>query len=84
MFEIEYTREASKALLSLPRNLRESIRGKIELLAMDPFAAPNVKKLLGRNGYRLRVADWRVIYEVHGDRLVIQILTIAPRGGAYK
>ena len=84
MFTVEYTREAAKALLGLPRNLRESIRGKIELLTTDPFAAPNVKKLLGRSGYRLQVGDWRVIYEVYGDRLVIHVLVIAPRGGAYK
>ncbi|PKO41995.1 MAG: addiction module toxin RelE [Betaproteobacteria bacterium HGW-Betaproteobacteria-3] len=58
--------------------------GKIEQLASDPFGASNVKKLTGREGYRLRVGDWRVIYEVHGDRLVILVLAVAPRGGAYK
>ena len=57
---------------------------KIEQLAGNPFVVSNVKKLAGRDGYRLRVGDWRVIYEVHGDRLVIYVLAVAPRGDAYK
>lgn len=84
MFKIEYTRDALKALKTMPRNLQSGIVGKIEQLAANPFEASSVKKLVGRDGYRLRVGDWRVIYEVHGDRLVIYVLAIAPRGGAYK
>ena len=84
MFKIEYTRDAFKALKALPRNLQAGIVGKIEQLAGNPVEASNVKKLAGRDGYRLRVGDWRVIYEVHGDRLVIYVLAVAPRGGACK
>ena len=83
-FKIEYTRDALRALRAIPRNLQANILGKIELLAANPFEASNVKKLVGREGYRLRVGDWRVIYEIHGDRLVIYVLAVAPRGGAYK
>lgn len=84
MFRIEYTREALKTLKAMPRNLQAGLVGKVEQLAANPFEASNVKKLIGRNGYRLRFGDWRVIYEVHGDRLIIVVLAIAPRGGAYK
>ena len=57
----------------------------ISLLAADPFAANNnVRKLVGHEAYRLRVGDWRVIYEIEGGRLVIHVLTVAPRGGAYQ
>ena len=84
IFGIDYTRDALKALKALPRNLQTNIVGKIQQLAANPFEASNVKKLVGREGYRLRVGDWRVIYEVQGDRLVILVLAVAPRGGAYK
>lgn len=84
MFRIEYTRTALKTLKTLPRNLQTGIAAKVKQLAASPFDASNVKKLVGRNGYRLRVGDWRVIYEVHDDRLIIVVLAIAPRGGAYK
>lgn len=85
MFKIEYSRESFKSMKSMPRNASATIRGKIEQLAADPFAANNnVKKLEGRPGFRLRVGDWRVIYEIHNDRLVIFVLAVAPRGGAYR
>lgn len=85
MYQIEYTRDALKALKAMPRNVSLQIRGKLELLATDPFAANNnVRKLVGREAYRLRVGDWRVIYEIEGGRLVIHVLTVAPRGGAYQ
>ena len=85
MYQIEYTRDAVKALKAMPRNMSLQIRGKIELLAADPFAANNnVRKLVGREAYRLRVGDWRVIYEIDGGRLVIHILAVAPRGGVYQ
>lgn len=85
MYQIEYTRDSVKALKVMPRNVSLLIRGKIELLAADPLAANNnVKKLIGREAYRLRVGDWRVIYQIEGGRLVIHVLTVTPRGGVYQ
>ena len=55
MFKIEYAHDAFKALKALPRNLQAGIVGKIEQLAASPFEASNVRKLAGRDGYRLRV-----------------------------
>jgi len=60
------------------------IRSKIRELALNPFAVPNVKSLVGRPGYRLRIGDWRVIFEVVQSQQVIAILKIAQRGGAYR
>ncbi len=61
------------------------IRSKIDLLAQDPYAANNnVKKLVGRPGYRLRVGDWRVIYDLDDGLRVLAVERIAPRGGAYE
>jgi len=50
-------------------------------LAKDPYAPnPNVRKLKDRPGYRFRVGDWRIIYEIRKDELIILVLKIAPRG----
>jgi mRNA interferase RelE/StbE len=79
-----YSKEARKALRDMPRNLAMRILGKIEGLAADPHASvPNVKPLSGVPGFRLRVGDWRVIYELQDDVLVVLVLRISPRGGAY-
>jgi mRNA interferase RelE/StbE len=69
----------------MSRNTARLIREKLDQLAQDPYARnPNLTRLQGRPGYRLRVGDWRIIYEIENDRLVILVLKIAPRGGAYR
>lgn len=84
VYTIEYTRDAVRALARMLRNLRERLASKIEELARDPFGAANVKQLVGQPGYRLRVGDWRVIYDVEQGRWVVRVLRIAPRAGAYE
>jgi mRNA interferase RelE/StbE len=59
------------------------IRKKVREVADDPAAARNVKKLTGRDGYRLRVGDWRVVYELDDGVLVLIVIDIGPRGGIY-
>ena len=69
----------------MSRNTARLIREKLDQLAQDPYAHnPNVTRLQGRPAYRLRVGDWRVIYELEDDRLVILVLKVAPRGGVYR
>ena len=83
MYSVEYTRDAAKTLARLPRNTRELIRSKVEAMAAAPTDAQYVKKLVGRPGYRLRVGDWRVIYDIEAGRLVVRVLEIGARGGIY-
>jgi len=92
MYQIEYSRDAMKALKAMPRNIAALIMGKLSQVAESPMDAPNVKKLSGRPGYRLRVGDWRIIYELEqrrnasADEIIrlLVVLAIAPRGGIYQ
>jgi mRNA interferase RelE/StbE len=69
----------------MPRNTANLIREKLTQITNDPFASiPNAKKLQGRPGYRLRIGDWRVIYEINKDQVVIIVMKIAPRGEVYR
>ena len=69
----------------MPRNTAKLIREKLEVIAADPYADhPNAKKLQGREGYRLRVGDRRVIYMIQNEKLMIIVLKVASRGEAYK
>jgi len=57
----------------------------LNALASSPCQAANVKKMLGgENVYRLRVADWHIVYIVEDERLLISIVKIDVRGGIYK
>jgi mRNA interferase RelE/StbE len=84
MYSIEYTKQAVKALAAMPSTTRELVKAKIQALAANPTRATNVKKLVGRPGYRLRAGDWRVIYTLDSGRLVVLVLEIGTRGGIYK
>ena len=58
---------------------------KLQELAVDPYARNNnVKKLVGRPGFRLRVGDWRLIYELHAAELVVLVVKFGPRSSIYE
>ena len=71
MYKVTYTKQAERSLLKLPRNIAQRLREKLEQIALDPHGQHNnVTKLQNRDGYRLRVGDWRVIYEIHDGELI--------------
>lgn len=72
---------ARKVLRKMPANMARRILDKIDAFAADPQSqANNVTALVGREGIRLRVGDWRVIMY---DGEVLDVLRIGPRGGVY-
>ena len=84
MYEIVLSKQADKTLRKMPRNLSKRIQEKLQLLASDPFAPNhNVTNLQNRDGFRLRVGDWRIIYEIVDDQLILLVLRIAARGAVY-
>ena len=85
MYEVVFTKQALRSLRRIPRNIVMLIREKLEQLAEDPYAPNNnVTKLVGRPGYRLRVGDWRVIYELQDGQLILLVIKIGPRGEVYE
>jgi mRNA interferase RelE/StbE len=85
MYGIRISKPAAKILERMPRNTADLILSKIEGVATDPYAPNNnVRKLTGRPGFRLRVGDWRVIYDLDDVIRILAVERIAPRGGAYE
>lgn len=85
MYRILFTKSAERALRKMPRDMAQRVRERLDRIAVDPYAQhPNVTKLQNRPGYRLRVGDWRVIYEIEGEALVILVLRIGTRGEVYR
>ncbi len=85
VYKIVFTRQAFKSLRKTPAPVARRIREKLESLAKAPYAPhPNVTKLKNRPGFQLRVGDWRVIYTLRDDELVVLILKIGHRGEIYR
>lgn len=85
MYKIVEKATAQKALRKMQPECAKRIRAKIRLIAENPYGNHSqVTKLQGREGYRLRVGDYRVLYLIQNDKLVICVLDVLPRGQAYK
>ena len=85
MWRIVIERDAAKALDRTPANVQRLVLRKLRELAADPYARNNnVKKLAGRPGFRLRVGDWRIIYELRAAELVVLVVKFGPRGSIYE
>ncbi len=84
-YAVVIRREAQKVLLSLSRSDRSRIAEKIYRLGLNPDdPVLDVKRLQGEPYFRLRVGDWRVIFDRQDAVKVIAIERIKPRGDAYK
>jgi mRNA interferase RelE/StbE len=85
MYKLLFTKSASKALQRAPKHVIRRVRVKLDKIVADPYGDhPSVTKLRGRSGYRLRVGDWRVIYEIDDETVVVVVLAIGPRGDIYR
>lgn len=82
-YSITISKQARKQLRDIPRKDRLRISGAIELLGDNPIP-PKALKLTNRDGYRLRVGDYRIIYIFNSNRLFILIINIAHRSAAYQ
>ncbi len=84
MYHVTYVKQAQRSLRKLPKDISRRIQEKLFIISQDPYGRHNnVTKLKKREEFRLRVGDWRVIYEIHDGELLILVIKIAPRGSAY-
>ncbi len=82
-YRIEVRPAAARALRNLDPSVRPRIQGAIALLAEDP-RPPASRPLRGRPGYRVRVGDYRIIYTVADDVLLVVVVTLGHRRDVYK
>jgi mRNA interferase RelE/StbE len=81
-YRIELRPAAAGALRKLDPAIRLRIRGAIALLADDP-RPPASRPLRGRPGYRVRVGDYRIIYTIADDVLLIVVVALGHRREDY-
>jgi mRNA interferase RelE/StbE len=78
-YRIEIARRAAKAVTSLDKPLRRKILAAIDALSDNPRPG-GCRKLAGQEAWRIRVGDYRVIYEIHDQVLLILVVDIGhPR-----
>lgn len=84
MYKITYRKQAVKALAKMPKPLMNRFQSSFHQLASCDTNGLDIKKLEGREGYRLRIGDYRALYRIINVVLTIEVVKIGNRGDAYK
>jgi mRNA interferase RelE/StbE len=82
-YAIEILRIAQKQLGGIDGTHQQRIIEAVQGLAVQPRPS-GCKKLSGRPAWRIRVGSYRVIYEIHDDRLLVLVVTIGDRKDVYR
>ncbi|WP_431805993.1 type II toxin-antitoxin system RelE family toxin [Microbacterium paraoxydans] len=82
-YRIELRPAAVRALKKIDHQDRARIRGAIALLGENP-RPPGAKALQGRDGLRVRVGNYRIIYTVQDDVLVVVVVNLGHRRDVYE
>ncbi len=84
-FKVEFEYRALKEFSKLDRPVQVRIKAKIELLAGDfNSMSSNLKQLKGvKDLYRMRVADYRVVFKKYDEKITILIVRIGHRREVY-
>jgi len=83
-YSVEISSSAAKSLATIDKKTRLRIVGAIELLAVDP-RPPGVRMLRGgeHGRWRARVGDYRIVYAIEDDHLIVLVLRVARRREVY-
>jgi mRNA interferase RelE/StbE len=82
-YQVIILKSVRKELDRLPDNVASRILARLAGLETNPRPA-DVKKLKGRDAWRIRVGDYRVIYEIHDRVLEIIVITVGHRREVYR
>jgi mRNA interferase RelE/StbE len=82
-FQIIWSESAAKELKKLDRTVASRIYKKVSLLGENPYHF-DVIKTVGDPYFRLRVGDYRVIFDIQNDMLRILVLKVGHRKNVYK
>jgi mRNA interferase RelE/StbE len=83
-YRVEVTPAARRSLRRLDRQAQRRVQAAIELLATDP-RPPGAKALQVRRGYiRVRTGDYRIVYTVRDEVLLVLVVALGPRREIYE
>ena len=84
VYTVQMKRDPERIMRRLPADLRQRIQQAINALAENPRHAGVVAMKGFDSVYRVRVGEWRIVYLIEDDMLLVLVLEVAPRGGVYR
>lgn len=83
-YKIEIAREAAKAFRALHPKVANRLKDAIKDLANDPRPPGSIQLKGGEGEFRIRVGDYRIVYDIHDDQLTILVLRLGHRREIYR
>ena len=83
-YQIEWKKSTSKDLRRIPKNQVERIVEAVEKLMTVPVPVGATKLSGSESSYRIRVGEYRVIYDFVEDRVIIQVVKVGHRKDVYR
>lgn len=83
-YTVKWRKSAVKEIRNLPNDIAKRILLEIETLAENPFSNQSKKLNLLQNHFRLRIGNYRVIYSIYSNILIIEIIKIGHRKDVYR
>jgi len=83
-YTVEWRPAVHKELQRLDGRVRARIVRKVNVLADDPRPHGTVKLTGPDNLWRIRIGDYRVVYAIEDDRLIVTVVRVAGRGAVYR
>lgn len=85
-YTVEFVKSAEKEFLRLPKKIRERFAEALKLLAVSPFSELlKIKKLKGTDdAHRIRIGEYRLIYKIEEERLVVLVIKLGHRREIYR
>ena len=84
MYQVFFDKPAAKQLAKLPKKLYEKVKKSIEALAENPRPVGCLKLKGNGDAYRIRIGDFRVIYEIEDDVLIVVVVSVGDRKEVYR
>lgn len=83
-YSVSYSRSAAKSFRSFHPQVQRRLKVAIENLASDPYPPGSIKIVGGEGERRVRVGDYRIIYDVDDGHLVVLVLSLGHRREIYR
>jgi mRNA interferase RelE/StbE len=84
IYQIEFSRQADRQFRDLPSQIQQRLRSKIDSLATTPRPHGSEKLSGDDHLYRIRVGDYRIVYAVQDNRLLVLVVKVGHRREVYR
>lgn len=83
IYEVEFKPSSLKELKKLPKNISLRILKSIDKLSANPRVG-NVRPMVGIKSWRLKIGEYRVVYDINDNKLLVLIIRVRYRKDVYR